>query len=132
MRAHAITAILGAACLTVALTGCSSSSSSSASVPACDAETLLAAANAGVTNDEDKASAMNGVQCEGDFAVGFATMGTGDGQIDVTDVFKATDGVWQPVDRNAVCGTIDMNAPAERPSDAQVPETIWAAACNTN
>ena len=120
MRAHAITAILGAACLTVALTGCSSSSSSSASVPTCDADTLLAAANAGVTNDEDKASAMNGVQCEGD------------GQIDVTDVFKATDGVWQPVDRNAVCGTIDMNAPAERPSDAQVPETIWAAACNTN
>lgn len=132
MRARAISAALGVACLALALTACGGSSSSSGGAPACDADTLLAAANTGVTNEEDKASAMNNVQCEGDFAVGFATMGTGDGQIDVTDVFKATDGTWQIVDRNSVCGTIDMNAPAERPSDAQVPDKIWAAACNSN
>lgn len=131
MRARVIPAAIGVAVLTLSLTACGGSSSSS-SAPACDSATLLEAANAGVTNESDKASAMNDVKCDGEFAVGFATMGSGDGQIDVTDVFKATDGSWAIVDRNTVCGTIDMNAPATRPSDAQVPESIWASACNTN
>ena len=132
MKARGISAIVGIASLTLVLAACGGESSTSGSAPACDSATLLAAANASVTNEEDKASAMDDVQCDGDFAVGFATMGTGDGEIQVTDVFKATDGSWAIIDRTTVCGTIKTDAPAERPEDAQVPESIWAAACNTN
>lgn len=132
MQTRIVPIALAGAVLTLALGACGGSSSSSDGGPACDAETLLAAANANVTNDAEKASAMNGVACDGEFAVGFATMGSGDGEIEVTDVFQAVDGAWTLVDRNAVCGSIDMNAPAERPTDAQVPESIWVQACNTN
>lgn len=127
-----VPAALAIAGLALSLAACGGDSTSGATSLACDSETLLAAANANVMNEEDKASAVNDVQCDGDFAVGFATMGSGDAQIDVTDVFQAVDGAWTLVDRAAVCGTIDMNAPADRPDDAQVPESIWVSACNTN
>ena len=39
---------------------------------------------------------------------------------------------WLVKDRTDVCGTIDMNAPDQRPDDAQVPGDIWVGACNTN
>lgn len=73
-----------------------------------------------------------GVQCDREFAVGFATMDSGDAQIEVTDVFQAVDGAWMLVDRASVCGTIDMYAPADRPADAQAAESIRASACSTN
>lgn len=130
MHTRLIPVALTASGLVLALSACGGSESSSA--PACDSAALLAAANANVTDDADKASAMDQVACDGDFAVGFATVGTGEGQIEVTDVFRATDGAWALVDRNSVCGTIDLNAPATRPADAQVPEAIWVQACNTN
>lgn len=131
MQTRIIPIALAGAVLTLGIAACGGGSSPS-NGPACDAESLLAAANANVSNETDKASAMNDVACEGDFAVGFATMGSGDGEIEVTDVFRAVDGAWSLVDRNAVCGTIDLNAPAERPADAQVPESIWVQACNSN
>lgn len=132
MNVRATTAALGVAALAMALSACGGDSTSGDAGLACDSATLLAAANANVTNESDQASAMDDVQCAGDFAVGFATVGTGDGQIQVTDVFKATDGAWKIIDREGVCGTINLDAPAERPDDAQVPEAIWTAACNTN
>ena len=132
MKARATSTALGLAALAMVLASCGGDSTSGSTGLACDSATLLAAANANVANAEDQASAMDDVRCDGDFAVGFATLGTGDAQIQVTDVFKATDGAWAIVDRTTVCGTISMDAPAERPNDAQVPEAIWTAACNTN
>ena len=131
MRARVIPAALGIAGLALALSACGGSSSSS-SAPACDSATLLDVANASVTSEEDKASEIIEVQCDGDFAVGFATLGSGESRIEETDVFQAVDGAWTIVNRDTVCGTLDPNDPAKRPSDAQVPESIWTAACNTN
>jgi hypothetical protein len=52
--------------------------------------------------------------------------------INVTYVFEAEGQFWVPKDRAAVCGTIAADAPASRPADSQVPDAIWATACNTN
>lgn len=132
MRSRSVPAALAVTGLALTLAACGGSTSSGDGSPACDSETLLAAANANVTDEEDKASAMNGVACDGDFAVGFATIGSGESEIEVTDVFQAVNGAWTVVDRGTVCGTISEDAPAERPGDAQVPEAIWVNACNTN
>ncbi len=71
--------------------------------------------------------------CDSGWAYAFATLGDGKGHdIVVTDVFEAEGQFWIPKDRAKVCGTIDMNQPAGRPADSQVPAAIWANACNTN
>jgi len=52
--------------------------------------------------------------------------------ITITLVFEQEGQFWVPKDRTAVCGTPSTADPASRPDDAQVPASIWLAACNTN
>lgn len=71
--------------------------------------------------------------CKDGWAYAFATTGDGKGHdITQTFVFEAEGQFWIPKDRSKVCGTINVNAPATRPADAQVPASIWPQACNTN
>lgn len=72
-------------------------------------------------------------ECKDGWAYAFATTGDGKGHdINQTFVFEAEGQFWIPKNRAQVCGTTNVNAPATRPADAQVPASIWAPACNTN
>lgn len=138
-RLATTTVLLSAAVLgTGLLAGCSSSSSSSSSPSAvggmttCDEPTLTSAVQKAYP---DNSYANLKVSCaDGWAAVTVDQSASKDmaNAINVTYVFEAEGQFWIPKDRAAVCGTIDTNAPATRPADAQVPEAIWATACNTN
>lgn len=72
-------------------------------------------------------------QCSDGWAVVFPDIGTNEEDaVTVTEVLEAEGQFWIVKDRTDVCGTIDMNAPDQRPDDSQVPADIWVAACNTN
>ena len=130
MRTRIARTLVGMSALALALAGCSGSDAGSAA-PACDAQTLLDAANAGLPDGDTLAESIDTFICEGEWAVAFPITG-GEGAYEYTDVFKAIDGAWVRQDRNAVCGTYDVNAPETRPEDAKVPESLWQQGCMTN
>lgn len=131
----------------VALVGCSSSDSGDSTASAspsliggtteCNETTITEAATTAAEAEQQKLVTLNGFQCADGWAVADATVGPSDGstdgEIDVTMVFEAEGQFWIPKDRGDVCGTIDSStASPAYPSDAQVPEAIWPAACLTN
>lgn len=79
---------------------------------------------------------IDGSGCDSGWLFAYVTVGAADGNTegDVTEtmVFEAEGQFWIPVDRTAVCGTPAADDPAKRPADAEVPESIWPMACNSN
>lgn len=140
MRTRSKNVVIGLAAMAVLLAGCGGSSdagdssgaaSPASSFPPCDLESLLAASNLDLPSDQTPAETLDSYSCDGQWAVAFPIQG-GDHGIEYTDVYLAVDGTWVRQDRETVCGTIDVNAPAERPDDAQVPASIWTQSCATN
>ena len=129
-----------------ALAGCSSSASEDAASTAdatsvggmatCDDATLRADTEALLTSQDDGSNlySFDDLECADGWAVAFPTIGpTEDEAYTYTQVFQAEGQFWVPVtDRTTVCGTRDAEDSAAYPSDAQVPESIWQSACNTN
>lgn len=139
MRSAAVSvlSVLGASMLLVACSsGSTSSTSSSAAQPACDAAAVNDAVVKALSADESLRQ-ISGLDCKDGWAVVFPTIGPKDGsaegEIDITLVLKAENGAWVSVDRSTVCGTLPTGdgSPAY-PSDAQVPESLWMAGCQTN
>ena len=124
-------AVVGVVTLALGLAACGGGSDSGSAAPACDAQTLLDAANADLAEGDTVAESIDTFTCEGEWAVAFPIAGGPDGY-EYTNVYRVVDGAWVVQDRVAVCGTFDVNAPGTRPEDAQVPESLWQQACNTN
>ncbi|MBI1350230.1 MAG: hypothetical protein GC156_03845 [Actinomycetales bacterium] len=131
------------------IAGCSSSSSSSeaaASPAASPAESMVGgmaacdeAAFTKAVEDQlaaegsgEKLFSIDSFQCKDGWAVVFPTVGASEeNAYTITSVLQAEGQFWVPQDRMKVCGTQDGSSTA-RPSDAQVPESIYQPACNTN
>lgn len=130
MRTIAVTLTLVAA--GTALAGCASTDTA----PACDADTFTSAMEDLLSAESDGTLliSLDGFECDGDWAVTFPTIGISEEEsYTYTQVFRAEGGAWSPIeDRNAVCGTYNADDPMAYPSDSQIPESIWPAACNTN
>lgn len=132
-----------------ALTACSSSSDSAAATPGtaspiggmttCDVAALTQPAAEAVTaqSSDMKLDQVDEVECGDGWAAVFADVSGADASASadgytITLVFEQEGQFWIPKDRTEVCGTPSSADPAARPDDAQVPASIWAAACNTN
>lgn len=104
----------------------------------CDEATLTTAVKDFVASEPDsgKFQSLDGFECADGWAVTFPTVGaTMDEAYTYTQIFRAEGQFWVPVppaERGSVCGTTDIEDPAAYPSDSEVPESIWQAACNTN
>lgn len=101
----------------------------------CDEASLRSAIEASFSESGDDMQLMriNEFECSDGWAVVFPDVGTNEEDaVTVTEVLQAEGQFWLVKDRNDVCGTIDMNAPDQRPDDSQVPADIWVASCNTN
>ena len=144
----AAAATLLAACSSSDATSSTSAAPASASASAspiggmttCDVAALNQPVADAVAADSSgmKLDQISDLQCgEGWAAVGAdissssATAGPDTG-ITITLVFEQEGQFWVPKDRTKVCGTPSTADPASRPDDAQVPASIWLAACNTN
>jgi len=57
--------------------------------------------------------------CSGRFAYAFVIVGSGNAKADVTILFMATNGTWQPADRSIYC------------QNGSVPQQIYQPACQT-
>ena len=133
---------------TAGLTACSSSDDATGTAPAasataslvggtavCDEASLRSALEASYSEagSGTKLLRINEFECSDGWAVVFPDIGTNeDDAITVTEVLEAEGQFWIVKDRTDVCGTIDMDAPDQRPDDSQVPADIWVDACNTN
>lgn len=125
------------------LAACSSDAASTDDTPSvggtavCDEATLTAAVKDFVASEPDSGEfqSLDGFECADGWAVTFPTVGAGDEGYTYTQIFQAEGQFWVPVppaNRGDICGTTDIEDPAAYPSDSQVPESIWQAACNTN
>lgn len=144
---RALLALAVPAVAALVLVGCSSDDSSDAAASAtpsliggtttCDEATITEAATGAAEAGGEKLVSLDDFQCADGWAVADATVGPTDGstegEVTVTMVFEAEGQFWIPKDRGDVCGTIDSStATPAYPTDAQVPEAIWPAACLTN
>jgi hypothetical protein len=84
----------------------------------CTAAVITAAVKAFTTNFYK----VDGYGCSGNFAYAFVTVTDQQGQptAEVTDLFMAVNGAWQPADRGAYC------------VNGSVPADIYQNACQTN
>lgn len=101
----------------------------------CDAESLLAAANAGAPSGITYELSASEFECADGWAVAFpdeVDASDPDVPITVTMVFEAEGQFWIQKDRMDVCGTYDESDPNKRPDDAQVPAKLFEKACRTN
>jgi len=135
------------------LAGCSSSSSSSeesaapasaapaaqesmvGGTAACDEAAFTQAMDdqLAAEGNGEKLFSIDDFQCEDGWAVVFPTVGSDEeNAYTITAVFEAEGQFWIPKDRMEVCGTQNMDDPTAYPTDAQVPESIYQPACNTN
>jgi hypothetical protein len=149
MRDARASIVIVAAGATLLLASCSSSTGSAgssaapasgstqaASAASCSVKAVTPAVVAAIGRDQSLRR-LGGVECDGDWAVVAPTVGPADGstegEIDITLVLKAEDGVWASQDRTAVCGTLPTGdgSPAY-PGDAQVPPRLWRGGCQTN
>ena len=81
----------------------------------------------------EKLFSIDDFQCADGWAVVFPTVGASEeNSYTITAVFEAEGQFWIPKDRMKVCGTQNMDDPTAYPDDAQVPESIYQPACNTN
>lgn len=133
---------------TAGLAACSSSDDATSAAPAasataslvggtavCDEASLRSALEASYSEagSDTKLMRINEFECSDGWAVVFPDIGTNEEDaVTVTEVLEAEGQFWIVKDRTDVCGTIDMDAPDQRPDDSQVPADIWVAACNTN
>lgn len=129
--------------LTATVTACSSDTSSAddpsvGGMAVCDEATMTTAVQDYLASDPEMGAlqSLDGFECADGWAVTFPTVGANmDEAYTYTQIFQAEGQFWIPVppaDRGSVCGTVDVEDPAAYPSDSQVPESIWQAACNTN
>ena len=108
----------------------------SSSVSACDDEQITAAIGASyATTAASEGTGLqlqsaSGIECAGSWAV--AQVRIGDGlahDFGDREVLQRIGDAWQVADRMLVCGSIDPRHPRVVPSDAQVPERLYAIAC---
>ncbi len=93
---------------------------SAGSAAPCTRAAITAAARAAAGADFDGlAGGTAAFGCSGRFAYTFATVGSGNTEVDVTMLFMATNGTWQSADRGIYC------------QDGSVPREIYRPACET-
>lgn len=127
----------------IALLGASAcSAETSTAEPPCDEASIRQALEASLSAADSDLDgtlvSIDGFQCADGWAVAFPTLDgfAGDVAVTTTAVLKAQDQEWAVVpSRIAVCGTYGPTGDPMNPTypdDAQVPESIWMPACNTN
>lgn len=126
------------------LVACGGSGSAANGMPACTTELITAAAEASWAGNPDQENEVLGVTCADDWAlatINFVDTNAEDvaangGEAPASEgtlLFHYDGTAWGPNAGNDVCGTADMSTdPPAYPSDAQVPESIWQAACWAN
>jgi hypothetical protein len=138
LAALAVTGMTGlSACSTSdeATTTASPSTSLVGGTAVCDEASLRSAIEASYRAEGSDMALLrvNEFECSDGWAVVFPDVGTNEeNAVTVTEVLEAEGQFWLVKDREAVCGTVSVDAPATRPDDAQVPADLWADACNTN
>ena len=132
--------LTAAAIAATALAGCSSSSTETPSDSATMVGGMTECTNEAVSGEIDTALKASGsglvsldsLQCADGWAVADITAGANeDDAIGDVMVLQAEGQFWVPVDRVAVCGTVEGAATA-MPSDATIPASLFAAGCSTD
>lgn len=124
------------------LAACSSADDTvNAAMPECTTALITTVAENSWAGNPDQANEVLGVTCAGDWAlatIDFVDTNADDvaangGEPPVTEgtlLFHYDGTAWGPNAGNDVCGTADTSTdPPAYPADAQVPESIWRAAC---
>jgi len=72
---------------------------------------------------------VDSVDCADGWAVVSAVIGDGQMGAPTSFIYQAQGQFWVPYDQDKVCGTYDPANPDAFPSDAEIPEALYAAGC---
>jgi hypothetical protein len=79
--------------------------------------------------DDVQVMSVDSLECADGWAVVSAVIGDGQMGAPTSFIYQQQGQFWVPYDKDRVCGTFDPANPEAYPSDAEVPEALFAAGC---